>query len=593
LSLSPSIPPEEELKALALAYEAKMLSDDLRLFTSQAWPIIEPHTEYLDNWHIGAQCEYLKAVMLGQIQRLIINIPPRMMKSILITIMFPVWLWTMKPWMRFMFTSFHQDLVKEHSVKRRDIIQSLWYQERFGGRCVSCEQKEIPCTHRVIIADDQNEKKEFKTTAGGLMLGFPIGGAATGRGANGIIIDDPIDPQKALSDAERKSANGFIESTLFSRLNNKRRDWMILVMQRVHQKDPTGVLLEKGGWELLKLPAFAPKGGQHISLPISGKVIKRKEGEVLWPEREGKKELEIMRAATTEVNFSGQYQQEPAPPTGAIFKREWWLRYDVMPAQFDFILDSWDCTFKDLATSDWVVGTKWGVRGRSIYLLALVRQKMGFEETQLAVKGMKHWRNLTANQIIIEDKANGTAIVEVLKKAEWNVEAVNPEGGKVSRAYAASPTIRGGCVFLPSDQLALQLNIDVNGFIEETARFTGKEGEEDDQVDSMTQAIIFIVLQAGGIYAWMQEKIEQRGAAEQQAAQDEVAKQAVINQTWSKTIDALKKGAQIQCNPDQYKNGMRAELQRFQAACQQLNDVENLSRVTCELARLDTIFGVK
>lgn len=586
---------EAELLALELAEEAAQIRKSFPRFVRDSWHVIEPSTKFLDNYHIDAMGEHLLAVRMGQITRLICNLPPRYMKSIIGSIDFAPWWWAEDPSRRFMFATFVDSLCKEHSLKRRDIIQSSWYQERFGGRCVKCEVADEVCIHRVIMSPDQNEKREFRNTAGGTMLAFPFGGSPTGRGANCIVIDDPLDPTGAISEVERKAAVEFIRGTLVTRLNDKKRDAMVMIMQRVHEKDPTGEMLADGDWVHLKLPAIAPKDGQSISLPISGKVITRKEGDLLWPEREGEKELAIMRRVMTDVRFAGQYLQEPAPPTGAFFQRTWWQYADALPPKFDFILDSWDCAFKDLETSDWVVGTKWGVKGRSIYLLSIVRRKMGFAETCLAVKGMRSFGGFHANQIIVEDKANGTAVVEVMRRAEWNVEAVQPEGGKVSRACAAQPTVKAGCVFLPSRDLCVALGMtpeDIDAFVEECARFTGKEGETDDQVDSMTQAIIFIVLQAGGIYAWMEQKIAEEQGKVQREAQTDVEKAQVAHHSWSKTIEALKQGAQIQCNKDQYINGLRAELAKFVAHCVEIENTGWMQITMSEMKKLDALFKV-
>lgn len=212
----------------------------LSSFVKQAWPTIEPATGLVWNWHIDAVLEHMEAVTRGQLKRLIINIPPRTGKSLLVSVMWPVWDWVSSPWRRFMFVSYSSDLSTKHSVDRRAVIQSDWYRRNWGDR--------------VRLTSDQNVKTEFQNTARGHMIATSVGATATGKGGDVVVIDDPLNPKQALSDIERENANVFFDQTLMSRLDDQKTGAMVLIMQRLHERDLTGHLLARGGWEHLRLP---------------------------------------------------------------------------------------------------------------------------------------------------------------------------------------------------------------------------------------------------------------------------------------------------------------------------------------------------
>jgi hypothetical protein len=294
--------------------EAEHLEGSLPEFVRAAWPVLEPETPYLSNWHIDAVSEHLEAVTAGQITRLLVNMPPRYGKSNLITIMWPVWEWIRRPETRWLFASYSGSLSVKHSVDRRAIIRSDWYQERWG--------------HRVKIADDANLKTEFMNTRRGVMVATSVGGGATGRGGDRVVVDDPHNPLQAESDVQRRSAVTFFDRTLSNRLNDKRKGAIVVVMQRLHEEDVSGRCLELG-YTHLKLPAEA-KGRTVVAFP-SGREVVREDGELLWPEREGPKEIADAKAAMGSYAYAGQYDQEPSPPGGGLFRREWFRLVDAVP----------------------------------------------------------------------------------------------------------------------------------------------------------------------------------------------------------------------------------------------------------------------
>lgn len=297
--------------------EAGVATDPIRLdadrcassfaeFVRDAWPVLEPVTPYLGNWHIDLIAEHLEEVTAGRETRLLVNMPPRYGKSILITVLWPVWEWLTRPETRWMFASYSSSLSTKHSVDRRAVIQSDWYQERWG--------------ERFKLSTDQNVKTEFQNDRRGVMVSTSVGGSATGKGGDRIVVDDLQNPKDAESDAVRLSALNFFDRTLSNRLNDKRRGAIVVVMQRLHQADISARCLELG-YTHVKIPAEA-LGRTVVHFP-SGREVVREDGDLLWPEREGPAEIDAARSQMGSYGYAGQYLQEPAPPGGGLFKREW------------------------------------------------------------------------------------------------------------------------------------------------------------------------------------------------------------------------------------------------------------------------------
>jgi predicted phage terminase large subunit-like protein len=269
-------------------------------FTRQAWHSIEPGTPYLANWHIDAICEHLEAVTAGQIKRLLINMPPRYMKSLTCSVMWPVWEWTQKPETRYMFTTYSGDLSKDHALSRRTILESEWFRERWG--------------HKVRLISDNitsvvNDRR-------GVFTATSFTGSATGKGANRLVVDDPHNPKKAESDVERVTTVRLFNTTFMNRLNNKFDDAILAVMQRLHEEDVSARCIEQG-YTHLCLPAES-EGRTTIVFPMSGRTVVREDGDILWPEREGPEQLQEQKDQGS-YYYAGQYQQRPAPAGGGMF----------------------------------------------------------------------------------------------------------------------------------------------------------------------------------------------------------------------------------------------------------------------------------
>jgi predicted phage terminase large subunit-like protein len=461
----------EHLLITPAELDAADASHDLPAFIRQAWPIVEPSTPYMHNWHIDLMCEYLDAVRLGEITRLIINVPPRYMKSNTVSVFWPCWEWTQHPELRYLFCSYAANLSTKHSLDRRRILESAWYQKLWP---------------HVVITTDQNLKTEYENTARGVMFSTSVGGVVTGKGGNRIVIDDPLDPRRAYSDANRNSANTFFDMSLTTRLNDKRRDAIVLVMQRVHDEDLTGHILSRTeeSWTVCKVPATEERD-TVVTFPRSGREIMRKAGEPLWPEREGLAQLAQMKIDLASHGYAAQYQQDPAPPEGAMIKSEWWVEYRCAPTAFEEIMESWDMAFKDTRTSDFVVGQVWGRVGANIYLLDQVRGQWDIMRTiEHMIALSARWPEALLK--LIEDKANGPAIIQLLNGRMPGIVAVTPTDSKMARCAAVAPAIEAGNVHIPDPRFIPDAEW-VQDFLLEFSRFP--LGVHDDQVDAATQAL--------------------------------------------------------------------------------------------------------
>ena len=320
------------------------------------------------------------------------------------------------------------------------------------------------------------------------MVATSTGGSITGKGGNRLIIDDPHNPTQAESDAQRQQAIDFFRYTLSTRLNDPKRDAIVVVMQRLHTRDLTAVCLEQG-FEHLCLPALAPSH-TTIVFPRSGRTVVRELDSPLWPERQGVADLEHQRQTLGSYGFAGQYQQSPVPRDGGMFKPEWWRYWDQLPRLYE-VVQSWDLSFKDGDGHDYVVGLVAARVGAYVYLLDRFKAKASFTETCQAIKQMV--TKYPATRIVwIEDAANGPAVVNNLHKEIPAIRGVTPEGGKRSRAWAAEPQIESGQVFLPRPRFADgQFRFGhawVEDFVEQCSLFP--KGEHDDDVDALTQLLV-------------------------------------------------------------------------------------------------------
>jgi hypothetical protein len=329
---------KEKLKRLLEEKQRRVCSVSLATFIKEAWHVIEPETELLWNYHLDCICddlEYISRALIGETPpelpiRDVYNVPPRYMKSIAISIMWPVWEWGPfgVPWSRWLFGSYDMGLATDHSVARRTIIESEWYQRRWG--------------HLFTLSTDQNVKTQFANNRRGVMRATSVGGGKIGRGGHRVVLDDPHDPEKILSDDTRERDVRVFRQGFTTRLDDKRRGAIVIVMQRLHEQDISATAESLG----YRVVAFDNPCQEDTTITTrAGRVIERKAGEILWPAREDREQVESMRRVLGPFGFAGQYLQRPSPAGGVIFQREWWKFYRVRPAKFDAVAISIDETF--------------------------------------------------------------------------------------------------------------------------------------------------------------------------------------------------------------------------------------------------------
>ncbi len=441
----------------------------LSTFTQRAFHTVDPGADYLHNWHIDCLSEYLTACTNRNIKRLIINIPPRYLKSISVTTAWPAWLLGLNPEEKILAASYSQQLSTKHSIDCRHLIQSAWYGDVFPD---------------VQLSKDENQKTRFETTKKGHRIATSVGGSSTGEGGNILIVDDPLNPLQANSEVQRETALTWFDQTFSSRLNNKKNGVIVVVMQRLHQEDLTGHLLEKGGWEHLCLPATV-KEKQIIH--IGNFYKERLPGNILHEEREGEVELANIKKELGSYAYSGQYQQRPSPLGGGIFKEEWWRYFDILPKiQYSLIVA--DTAMKTKEQHDYSVFMLWclGENGNA-YLADVMRGK--WEAPQLLINFVAFYNKHKANKELklrnaaIEDKASGTGLIQTIKqKNKIPVRPIKRDTqDKVSRAMAITPYIESGYVHLKSDAPWL------SDLIAECSAFPN--GVHDDQVDTISDGI--------------------------------------------------------------------------------------------------------
>jgi predicted phage terminase large subunit-like protein len=449
------------------AIDKELRERSLYQFIKDAWAVVEPSDRFIDNWHIQAVAEHLEAVSRSQIRNLVINMPPRHTKSLLVSVFWPCWEWITYPSRRWLYSSYASQLSIRDSIKCRRLIESAWYQSQWADR--------------FFLAFDANTTRKFDTNHSGYRLATSVGGSATGEGGDRVVCDDPHNVQEAESDSVRKATLDWWDTVMSTRLNDPKTGAKVIVAQRCHEKDLSGHVLGQGGYEHLCLPAEFEKRGPKT---VIGWVDPRIEpGELLNPERFGQPEIAELKLRLGSYAAAGQLQQRPAPAEGGLFKRQWWRFYKELPSKFDEIVQSWDCAFKETQTSDFVVGQVWGRVGADKYLLDQSRGRMDLPATlQAVVRISERWPAAQAK--LIEDKANGPAVIQLLKSKISGLIAVNPEGGKEARANAITPQVESGNVYLPDPQSHPW----VSDLIEECASFPN--GAHDDQVDAMTQALI-------------------------------------------------------------------------------------------------------
>lgn len=461
----------EEIEA-ELVYEA---ARSLKAFFILAWDYLEPGVPYMDNWHIDCICDHLEAVHKDQILNLIVQISPRSAKSSLCNVVFPVWRWITKPATKFITAAAIDKLAIRDTVRSRTLMRTEWFQNNFA----------IPTD--LVFAADVNQKSRYENTRNGYRIATSVRGQGIGEGFDILVVDDPHKPKEIQSKAARQAVIEWYSGTLSTRKNSPKSK-KILIHQRLHEEDLIGWCIknEPDLWEVVNIPMRYEKKRALVSI-LGWKDPRTEEGEVFWKQRWPEYELKALEFSLGKAGAAAQLQQNPTPPEGSIVKHETFKYYYFQntPEQlnrYDFLFGSWDLTFTDTGES-YCVGQVWGKKGANLYLIHQYRDKMDMVEQLKAVEKMK--KDFPAiRTILIEKKANGSAVVSILKTAIPGLIEIDPgSSNKEIRLNAANFSFEARNVWFPCKEL--------NPWVKEVCNelTTFPRGEFDDIVDATSQAI--------------------------------------------------------------------------------------------------------
>jgi predicted phage terminase large subunit-like protein len=475
---------------LAVQKEKRRLRSSLHAFVQEAWAIIEPSQEFQDNWHIREMCRVLEYAATHKDQRVIINIPPGCMKSLLVSVLWPAWMWAKDSKKRVITASYSGAITIDQNRKLRDLVTSEWYQNLFDVRLV----------------EDQNTKIRFNTQTGGWRIATSVGGALTGEHPDVIIIDDVVTAEQAQSDADRKAANKWFDNTVSTR-GVARGVCIIIIAQRLHEDDLPGYLLERGGWEHVCFPMRYEKctcvGGDPQALEESARCILHKqnlqwrpdprdprtdEGELLWPKVFDETRVKKLENDLLEYGTSGQLQQRPAPGAGGLFKREWFKFIDAAPRTARRVR-GWDTAGSE-GKGDYTVGARISEVDGIFYVEDVQRD-------QLDPDGVDKLIYTTAQldgQVgcaVREEKEGGASGLAVIKARAkllrgWDYMGVAASGSKVTRSKPFRSQCAAGNVFLVKGPWNEK-------YIAELCAFP--TAKHDDQVDASSCAFNAVLLE--------------------------------------------------------------------------------------------------
>lgn len=505
------LPSEARLQLLDI--DRANCEESLYVFLKSAWHVFDS-APWCDGWCIDAIAEHLQAVIDGEIRRLVINIPPRCSKSALCSVALTGWTWAQKkishtsgPGVSFLYASFREDLSVRDSSNCRKVIESKWYQERWGDR--------------FTLADDQNTKRRFNNSSGGYRLVTSIESkGATGDGANIIVLDDCNSPKEVESEAIIASTTDWFDGTMGTRLNSQKLGAIIEIQQRVGEQDITGHIMSKskGEWTYLILP-MEFEADRAIVTSIGWQDPRKEEGELLWPERFGPEEVIALKDWMGPWRSAGQLQQRPEPKGGGLIERAWWQLWepDVFP-KFDFVLGCLDTAYTEDQLNDPSGLLIWGVFSEPIKevpsrvanrdptkapimlhpsdsrtvprvcLMYAWERRLRLHElvTQVAESCSK-WK---VDVLLIENKASGISVAQELRRlfanSRWAVQLCDPKSqDKVSRLISVQHLFAEGLIFAPTEKYPW-----VEMVIKQVEQFP--KGKHDEFVDCTSMGLRYL-----------------------------------------------------------------------------------------------------
>ena len=482
---------EQELKLTEAA------SASLRAFVEQAWSVVEPAQPFIPNWHVDAICEHLEALTNLDIRRLLITVPPGHLKSVLVSVMWPAWVWIKNPQWRGMFSSYSYDLAVRDAMRTKNLIESPWYQDTFHPKWQ--------------MSDYQNTKANYENTEKGSRFCTSVGSRSTGFRAHCVACDDALNAKEIASEKALDECIFWWDEVMSSRVNDMRKSQFIIIMQRLAERDLAGHVKEKGDYVHLNLPTeFEP---DNKCITVYGTGLRKKTwedprkhaNELMFPELFPEEVVVQIKKDMGESAWAAQHQQRPSPVGGGMLKKHWWkywqprganlkpvkvrkedgtmmdLEAVTLPPRADITIQSWDLSFKDNKSSDFVCGLVVAAIGADRFIMDCVHDRMDLPKTILAVRRLSaQWPE--AQLKLVEGKANGPALIQSLRHEISGLVEVEPDGNKMSRAAAGAAALEAGNWYLPHPALFPW----VEQFVAELGAFP--VAKNDDFVDSWSQA---------------------------------------------------------------------------------------------------------
>lgn len=494
----------EEIEQQLVEADAELCKRDFRYFCKQAWPYVEPKPLQW-NWHLDAICDHLTYVSLGDIRNLIINVPPRMTKSLTASVLWPVWDWLLDPRSQFLCASYASDLAIRDAVKSRRLIESAWFRDRFQDL--------------FYLDPSDNRKHRYLNNHGGHRISTSVGGQTTGEGGDKLCIDDPHNMKEVYSDAKRHSALSWWDNSMRSRLNDPKTGQKVMIGQRSHDMDLFGHILssEEERWVVLSLPLEYDPARKCITYFNSrgikaekGRGIlfedpREKRGELLNPDRFGEEEVKAERNAMSPRDYSAQMNQDPTSGGGLILKKDWWNQWcwpqdhekagKPMPyPEFMEIITVWDTAFEEDEEADFSARTTWGLfeyslSGRpedtAVHAMMLERFNERVEFPDLRDEAINHHHEWKPDVTLIEKKASGSSLRQELRRLGiQGLRPVDPgTNDKIFRAHMVAPIMKAGRLWYVPRNWAYDV-------INQCAKFP--VGEHDDLVDTVIMLLAYI-----------------------------------------------------------------------------------------------------
>lgn len=439
-------PPDPKEAAQQLLERKKMREHFLPFLLKSMSTVLAPRVvlDLEDSWHIRYLCEVAEALYTGELRKVVINIPPRELKSIIFSICLPAWVLGKRPDWSILCASYNEKLATSLSVKGRRVMESGWYSSLFP---------------ETILSDDQNSKVKIDTTQAGGRIACGVGGTILGEGGVIRILDDPHKVEVAMSDTQREADIEWLYSTWLTRENDPNETRDVLIMQRLHYSDLSAECINNLGWESITLPRVATKR-EVIIFPVSGERKYRAPGELLNPLRYNEEKVALTRKNS--YVFESQQQQNPQPLGGGRIKIEWLLRYEILPPVVEERVMSIDTAGKTKEINDPSVAIVFARVGAVWYLETIWEDRIAYPD--LKYKVLDLFRLYNPSNVLIEDKSSGISLIQDLRAEKGfdggihaiahRITPILPKGEKPVRMETASIFIENGLLSVPSDKIA-------------------------------------------------------------------------------------------------------------------------------------------